>query len=253
MATTERNGAVGPLLLRPGLKSSTNEQTGAPRAARCSPERGLRVASRNVQVDISRQEFAEPPIGKKRRGSSAEPADDMSEARRLSEASTPKSPEKTLIRMPSPEFSRRVSPPRLQTTTRTTQQTSLSPVRCRRPSITTDASLLPARIFRNASIEDLDKFKALEVQESHTCDLQPSSDGPQRLGDVNALEVKGPRTSPRTRSRSLHLEDQQPSSLAVQAPLSRSRSRSMFAEATLSLLPMIAEPTSPTASPMFVE
>lgn len=249
MSTTERNGAVGPLLLRPGLKSSTNEQTGAPRAARCSPERGLRFASRNVQVDISRQEFAEPPIGKKRRGSSAEPADDMSDARRLSEASTPKSPEKTLIRMPSPEFSRRVSPPRLQTNTRTSQQTSLSPVRCRRPSITTDAKLLPPRIFRNASIEDLDKFKALEVQESHTCDLQPSSDGPQRLGDVNALEVKGPRT----RSRSLHLEDQEPRSLEVQAPLSRSRSRSMFAEATLSCLPMIAEPTSPTASAVLIE
>jgi len=180
MQTTERHGAVGPLLLRPG----SNEQNGAPRAARRSPERGLRVASRNVQLDISRLEFAEHPIGKKRRGSSAEPADDMSDA------STPKSPEKTLIRLPSPEFSRRVSSPsRLQTTTRTSLQTSLSPVRCRRrPSITTDASNLPPRIFRNASIEDLDKFKALGVQESHTCDLQPCSDGPQRLGDVNALE-----------------------------------------------------------------
>jgi hypothetical protein len=247
MRTTERHGAVGPLLIRPGLSSSSDEQTGAPRAARCSPERGLRVASRNVQVDISRQEFAEPPIGKKRRGSSADPADDMSDARRLSDASTPKSPERTLIRVPSPEFSRRVSPLRLQTTTRTSQQTSLSPTRCRRPSITTDASNLPPRIFRNASLEDLEKFKALEVQESHTCDLQPSSDGLQRLGDVNYLEVQGPCT----RSRSLHLEVQESRSLEVQAP--RTRSRSMFAEATMSLLPMIAEPTSPTASAVLVE
>jgi hypothetical protein len=251
MSTTGRHGAVGPLLLRTVLSSSSNEQTGPPRPPRFSPERerhGLRVASRNVLQDRSQQEFAEAPCGKKRRGSSADYADSTSDARRLSDATTPKSPERTLARASeSPEFPRRVSPPRLQKTTRISQQTSLSPTRCRRPSITTDASNLPPRIFRNASIEDLDKFKALEVQESHTCDLQPSSDGPQRLGDVNALEVKGPRT----RSRSLHLEVQEPRSLEVEAP--RTRSRSMVADATMSFLPMIAEPTSLTASAVLDE
>ena len=112
-----------------------------------------------------------------------------------------------------------------------------------------DSSNLPPRIFRNASIEDLDKFKSLEVQESHTCDLQPSSNDPQRLGDVNALEVKGPRTH----SRSLHLEVQEPHSLEVQASLSRTCSRSTFAEATMSVFPMISEPTLPRASDVLVE
>jgi len=222
MTTTERRGAEGPLLVRPVLSSSRNEKTSPPRAARC-------------KQDISRQGFEQlaedfektRELAKKRRGSSADSAG-------LSDASTPKSPQSNskrliLTREASAEFERRVSPPRLQTISRTTQQTSLSPTRCRRPSITTDVSNLPPRIFRNASIEMLDKFKALEVQESQTCGLQPASDGLERLGHSNALEVQGPRT----RSRSLHPEVEGPLTSILEDHGPRTRSRSTIAEATM--------------------
>ena len=171
MATAERHGAVGPLLVRTVSSSSSNESTEMPRAARCKTS--------------SRPECAKPLITK--HGSSKRTRSSADYAASMSAASMPRRADKALTRVPSvgmvSEFSRlssfRTTKPHIDPTFPRVPSVG-SPKQKRRASITTEASNLPSMILRTPSMEMVVNFKALEV---HTRGLQTSSCGVRRLGD----------------------------------------------------------------------
>ena len=191
MATAERKGAVGPLLVRTDAPSSRNELTETPRAARCKTN--------------SRKECDKPLITKpgvlKRTRSIADSASSMSAA------SMPRRADKALTRVLSggmvSEFSRLSS-------ARTTKQhidptiarvlSVGSPKQKRRASITTEASNMPSMILRTPSMEMVVNFTALEV---HTRGLQTLT---CRMGDFKALDVTLEVTGSITRSRSVNVQ-----------------------------------------------
>jgi hypothetical protein len=225
MATAERHGAVGPLLVRTVWSSSSNERTETPRAARCKTDSRQECAkalitkpagslkrTRSSAPTFARVPSADSPSGsalRQKRGA-------VSEFSRVSSIrSTNVHIDPTIVRVPSvdslsgsavrrkrgtvSEFSR-VSSARttnLHIDPTIARMPSVdSPKRKRNTSITTEASNMPSMILRTPSMEMVVNFKALEVR---TRGLQTSS---CRMGDFKALEVPGSIT----RSRSVNVQ-----------------------------------------------